>query len=480
MFTRRRSLVVFSAFGSVLLTASGVGAAMLIKSPAQAAAETHAPAPDVLTARVERQVLTSTVVTRGRVTAGQSVDVAPVAGGGARAAVVTRLPVAAGGQVSAGVPVLEVAGRPVFPLQGELPVYRDLKPGATGQDVAQLQGALRLLGLEVGGDPAGTFGEGTKAAVTTLYRARGYDPLPSSPDGATQVAAAEEAVTAGQRALDDAEEALATAKAQQAQPRPSGGSASDGAGPQRDGVAAARKQVSRAIEDLTKLRSRAAGVKAASGPMVPADEIVYLPGFPARVDSVTGKVGSVVSGKVLTLSAGALVVTGRLTAADRGLVRPGQRVEILSEVTGLKASATVAAVADTADVPQAGGGTQPQGQGQAEQALGGPAGYRLTVQPDAPLDPRLAGQDVRLTIVAASSAGPVLVVPVSAISAAADGRTVVTVYENGQRRRVEVTPGTVGGGSAEVRPIIDGAVKEGDHVIVGVKDAPPPPGAVTR
>ncbi|MFJ3790515.1 hypothetical protein [Kitasatospora sp. NPDC090091] len=100
-------------------------------------------------------------------------------------------------------------------------------------------------------------------------------------------------------------------------------------------------------------------------------------------------------------------------------------------------------------------------------------GYQLVVQPDAPLDPRLAGQDVRLTVRAASSAGPVLAVPLSAVSATADGRTVVTVYENGQRRRVEVAPGTVGGGSAEIRPLVEDAVRPGDQVIVGVRDAGP-------
>lgn len=70
-----------------------------------------------------------------------------------------------------------------------------------------------------------------------------------------------------------------------------------------------------------------------------------------------------------------------------------------------------------------------------------------------------------------------LVVPLSAVSATADGKTVVTVYENGRRRRVEVTPGTVGGGSAEVRPLTEGALRTGDQVIVGVKDASTQAGA---
>ncbi|MER6359828.1 peptidoglycan-binding domain-containing protein [Kitasatospora sp. NPDC001527] len=504
---RRRRVLVAVMAAAVALAGGGVAASTMIKSPAQAAAESEPPAPDVLTAAVEKRVLTDSVVVRGQVSAGQSVDVAPAGGGGAAGAkpVVTRLPAKAGDQVRAGQSVLEVAGRPVFPLRGDLPVYRDLKPGATGQDVKQLQQALKELGFDSGGDAEGTFGAGTKEAVKAFYAARGYDPLPAAPDGDAQVTAAQDAVTGGERALADARDALRLARkrhddavaadrqqsrqqAQQSAAPATGaatGAATGGAAPApvgespvdaaRTAVDTARKQVTRATEDLAKLRKKVTDAKASTGPMVPAAELLFLSGFPARVDSVAGRIGGEVSGKVLTVSAGALVVKGGLTIADKGLVRPGQVVEILSEVTGVKAAGTVGAVADTpgdgqpaAAAPGAGAGG---GQNPAPVQGGAASGYAMVVQPDAPLDPRLAGQDVRLTVQAASSAGPVLVVPLSAVSATADGRTVVTVYENGQRRRVEVTPGTVGGGSAEVRPLTGGTLKPGDRVIVGVKDA---------
>ncbi|WP_259464743.1 peptidoglycan-binding protein [Streptomyces sp. TLI_171] len=451
----------------MLLTGSGVGAALLIKSPAQAAADTRPPAADVLTAPVERQVLTSTLVTRGQVTADQTVDIIPTASGGTSgAAVVTKLPLKAGDQVSAGVPVLEVSGRPVFPLQGDLPVYRDLKPGATGQDVVQLQGALRALGFGTGHDPAGTFGEGTKAAVTALYRAHGYDPMPSSPDGAAQVTAAEEAVTSSQRAVEDSTDELAAIRSAQA----AGPTGAPSAGTDRpDPDAAAQKRVARATEDLARLRARLDTVRAETGPMVPTGEIVYLSAFPARVGGLSGRVGSIVNGKVMTISAGALVVTGKLDQADHGLVHPGQQVEVLSEISGTRATATVSAVGDAPEAADPAG----EAQGQGSSTSGRPPGYRLTVRPDSPLDPQLAGQDVRLTIVAASSAGPVLVVPVTAVSADADGRTVVTVLENSQRHRVEVTTGTVGGGSVEVQPVSAGTLHEGEQVVVGIRSGRP-------
>ncbi|MEV6978480.1 peptidoglycan-binding protein [Kitasatospora sp. NPDC093806] len=525
---RRRRVLVGVVAAAVVLAGGGVAASTMIKSPAQAAAESAAPPPDVLTAAVEKRVLTDSVVIRGQVSAGQSVDVAPAGGGGAAGArpVVTKLPVKVGDQVQAGQSVLEVAGRPVFALHGDLPVYRDLKPGATGQDVKQLREALRELGFGSDGDAEGTYGEATKAAVKAFYAARGYDPLPAVPDGEAQSAAAQDAVTGGERALADAKDALKAARKrydeavaaarqqeQQAQsqaqsqtPQPSGepqppavggpaaptatgrpaapGGAGSGSAPvgespvdaARTAVDAAQKQVNRSTEDLAKLRKKVTDAKAATGPLVPAAELLFLSGFPARVDAVTGRVGGEVTGKVLTVSAGALVVKGSLTVSDKGLVHPGQAVEVLSEVTGVKAAAKVAAVADTpGDGQSAGagqGGAPGGGQNQPVAPVGGGAnGYQLVVQPDAPLDPRLAGQDVRLTVQAASSAGPVLVVPLSAVSATADGKTVVTVYENGQRRRVEVTPGTVGGGSAEVRPLAEGTLTPGDQVIVGIKDA---------
>lgn len=467
---RRRSVLIATALVSIALSGAGAGASLLIKSPAQAAAETGPPPPDVLTAPVERRVLTSTVVTRGQVIAGRTVDVTPAgnAGNGGALPVVTQLPLKAGDEVKSASSVLEVAGRPVFALPGELPVYRDLRPGTKGADVKQYQDALAGAGFPATGDEPGTFGEATKAAVAGFYAAHGYDPLPAAQDGEQRVSAAQDAVTNGERALADARDQLqseASGGAGPASPAPSASGRSST--PSAAGPAAAKKQVARAAEDLERLRGKLAEAKAARGPMVPAAELVFLPSFPARVDSVAGQVGSTVNGKVLSLSAGALVVRGNLTAAERGLVRPGQKVEVFSELTGTKAPATVASVADAvAAAPQAqdGGAGKPKTAGP-----GSGAGYQLLVQPDGPLDVSLANQDVRLTIVAASSPGPVLTAPLSALSATADGKTVVTVAEAGQRRRVEVTPGTTGAGSVEVRPTTDGSLHEGDQVIVGVK-----------
>ncbi|MFD3808322.1 peptidoglycan-binding protein [Streptomyces sp. NPDC058619] len=480
--SRRRAWVAAVAAGAMLLSGAGVAASQVIKSPAQTAAEAGPPPLDVLVARVEKRVLRDTVIVRGTVTSAQSLQVTPTVAGGEGAAtpVVTKVAVRQGDRVDAGRMLLEVSGRPVFALPGALPVYRDLKPGAAGDDVKQLQKALSGLGHGTGSDRAGTFGAGTKAALGSFYRSIGYDPLPAVADRGEAVRSAEDAVTSGERSLEDARSATAAAAVGTAAPAGPGaappGQGGKGAGGAKGSGQDAARAVNRAAEDLRKASERLAEARAAAGPMLPAGEVVFLESFPARADSVAVRPGSPVSGAALSLSAGALVVRGQLQDHQKGLVRPGQKVEILSEVSGLTAAAEVLSVADAPQSAQPaqlaapnGGPGGGQGQGQQAPAAGGPAGYEMLVRPLAPLDGKLVGQDVRLTVEAAATDGDALVVPVSAVSAGADGRTTVTVVDGtGTQRRVEVRPGTTGDGYVEVRPAGDGILADGDSVVTGV------------
>lgn len=475
--TRRRRWAAGIATGAVLVSGVGLAAGQMIKSPAQAAADSLPPPQSVLTAPVERRVLEDSVTVRGTVTAAQSVDVAPTSGapeGGAP--VVTKLPVVAGKRVEAGQLLVEVSGRPVFALRGELPMFRDLKPGAEGDDVAQLQRALGDVGYSTSGDREGRFGERTKAALSAFYSGIGYAPLPAQPDGERNVESAEAAVTVAGRAVEDAESDLAAAR----RPSTDGTAAGhdDGTPDGGEGVAtgeldtsALLRQVERAREDLATAREELTRVRAAAGPTLPASEVVFLSRFPARVDEVHSRVGGRVEGSVLSLSAGELVVDGLLQQHEKGLVRAGQKVEILSEVTGRSASAKVTSVSDTPGRAQA-AGTPDAGGGDAAKA-DGMSGYLMVVRPDKALPAELAGQDVRLTVRAASTDGEALVVPLSAVSAGADGRTTVTVVQHDARRRVPVVTGTTGDGYVEVRPQREDALSEGDRVLVGVRAGPP-------
>ncbi|MFF9849706.1 peptidoglycan-binding protein [Streptomyces litmocidini] len=461
---RRRFWVAALVAGAVALTGAGVAATAFIKSPAQVAADAEPPPQDVLVARVENRVLAETVVLRGTVAAGQSIQVAPVSagGGGGAAPVVTKVSVKSGDAVRSGKVLLEISGRPVFVLRGGLPVYRDLKPGATGDDVKQLQDALDALGHGRGGDERGTFGPGTKNAVEEFYSSIGYDPRPAVDDDGAAVNGAEASVTGAERALVDARDALA-ANTDDAQKK------------------TLRKARDRAAEDLDTAREALAKAEAAAGPMVPAAEVVFVRAFPARVATVTARPGAQASGTALTLSSGRLMAQGYLQDHQKGLIRAGQKVRILAETTGQETAGRVVSVADAPSQQQdQQSGTQGSGSGSGSGGGGnggggdgaqgnGAVGYLFTVEPTRELPSGLAGQEVRLTIEAASTDGKALVVPVTAVSAGVDGKTVVTTVDGtGRQERIEVRTGTTGDGFVEVVPLTRGALKEGDEVVTGV------------
>lgn len=481
---RGRRVVLGVVAGAALMAVGGLLATTLVKSPAQVAAETGPPAQAALTAEVERRVLAQTVVMRGTVVADQSVEVAPQprGGEGAGAPVVTKLPLKAGDAVAAGQLLAEVSGRPVFTLKGTLPVYRDLKPGATGDDVAQLQQALRELGHGTGSDAKGVFGTGTKAALAARYRAIGYDPLPAVPDGAEGIKAAREAVRSAEWALEDASASgPGTASGSTAQPS-TGGKPGTGAPPSASPAPTSAptsgtggdsgRALARARQALADARARLAAAEAADGPMLPAAETVFLGAFPARVSGISGRVGGPVSGPVLTLSAGELVVEAYLKDDKKQLLRAGMAVVISSETAGTDVQGKVALVATERSAGQSATGQQPEqgGQGSAPGKGGGGAGlgYRMVVRADQPLPAGFAGQDVRLTIKSASTDGEALVVPVTAVSASADGRTVVTaVAADGTQRRIEVRTGTSGDGYVAVTPVQADALAAATKVVIG-------------
>lgn len=166
--------VVIAVVGAVLLT-------LAIKSPAQQAAETKAPAATQLTVPVVRTVLSTTVLGQAVVDPPREVSPSSIGGGGGGGSagqnvqqIVTKIFHGTGSFVGQGQVILEVAERPFFALAGTVPAYRNLVPGETGQDVVQLQEDLETLGYGVGGDTSGVYGAGTSAAVTAFYDAIGY------------------------------------------------------------------------------------------------------------------------------------------------------------------------------------------------------------------------------------------------------------------------------------------------------------------
>ncbi|WP_091563165.1 peptidoglycan-binding protein [Micromonospora pattaloongensis] len=436
MARRRLGVAVFAALA---VTVAALVASARLRSPAELAAETAPPPASARTAPVEKRVLTDTVVTRGRVGAEQTVDVVPRTAGG-QPPVITGVTVKPGDRVDAGRVLMEISGRPVFALPGGVAAYRDLRPGAVGRDVAQLQTALTTLGFGTD-DRAGSYGAGTKRAVAAFYRAKGYAPRPASDEDEVLLTRARGAVTAAERALRDARIARESASS------PGGAR-----------VAAAQRAADDAAADLELARREQEQVVRRTGPMVPAAELVFLRGFPGRVDAVTAVVGAEASRPVLTVSAGRLVVRADLTPQQHGLVRKGQTARVSAE-SGASAEATVRDVAE---------GTRPSVDGRdpagAESAAGA---YEMVAVPRRALDAALAGREVGLTVIAASTREPVLAVPIAAVAAEPDGRTSVTVVADGERRRVDVVPGLVGDGYVQVTPVAGAELGPPDQVVVG-------------
>ncbi len=162
-----------------LVAAAAVGgwvAGSRIVSPAEAAARTAPPTPSPILVPVQRRVLSSKIVTRGKARFGlpQSISIAPSALK-AGAGLITTLPLR-NTQLDEGDVMLTASGRPVFVLRGKIPAYRDLVPGISGKDVRQLEQGLQRLGFDPG-PIDGTYDKQTGAAVAGWYDSAGWEPF---------------------------------------------------------------------------------------------------------------------------------------------------------------------------------------------------------------------------------------------------------------------------------------------------------------
>jgi HlyD family secretion protein len=166
--------------GGVWLAAVGVAGliAVGLRPWAGDTATTSFESEEIVLVPVEEGHLTARVVTRGDVTPRNPTAILVTQPPPDRDPVLTRVP-SVGTHVAEGDVLYELAGRPIFVLEGTIPAYRDLAPGDSGQDVEGLQGALKRLGLYAG-TLDGEYGVATAGALQKLYTAHGYTP-PQAP-----------------------------------------------------------------------------------------------------------------------------------------------------------------------------------------------------------------------------------------------------------------------------------------------------------
>jgi peptidoglycan hydrolase-like protein with peptidoglycan-binding domain len=178
---RRRTILLVVIGVAVIASVGGLLISTTIKSPAQQAAETKAPGLTRLTAPVQDTVIRNTVQADGLITKPPQISSLNSGSGGGSGGggnnaqqVVTKIFHPPGSFVSPGNVIIEVAGQPFFVFQGTVPAYRDMAPGESGTDIAQLQAGLESLGFGIGGDTSGVYGPGTSAAVAAFYQSLGY------------------------------------------------------------------------------------------------------------------------------------------------------------------------------------------------------------------------------------------------------------------------------------------------------------------
>lgn len=448
----------------------GLVTGRFITSPAERALSAAAPPRTTLTDQVRSSVVSQTVSVGGSLTPGNVTNVDLSGNSGDSQGFITGVRVAIGQQVNAGTVLIEVSGRPVIVLPGAIPAYRTLTPGVAGPDVAQLQEALRTLGLLQGSEDS--YGARTQAAVATLYTRVGFTPartpiteLDSALDNQRS---AEQSAESAQEARDQAHVTLQRAQ------RPAVGSDSTAQQSRLDAIADARRALESANRTLERARTalRAAqdkvtAARAATGVLLPRDEVVYAPSVPATVAQLPAAVGRPASGTALVLTSGDLV------AAARALVPAtvtGVTAEMPATITtpdGTLHEAVIASIRTT---------TNSAVQGQPDQE----PRTDMIVRPKAPIPAVGNGADdqVRITVSLQRSASPVLNVAIGAVVSDAQGAASVQVRQpDGTFRRVPVTTGIQGDGRVEVR----GDLASGDEVLLGPStEASPPTSAGQR
>jgi hypothetical protein len=204
-----------------------------------------------------------------------------------------------------------------------------------------------------------------------------------------------------------------------------------------------------AAKEARATADEAARLAGKIGVQVPANEVLFFPTLPLRVDNVRVKRGDTASGRVMTVSNSRLAVDSSLSLDDAKLVRLGASVKIEEPDLGVRTTGLVTQVADRPGTHKV-----------------DPSRVYLEVTPGTAPN-QLVGASVRLSIAVKSTGRRVLTVPVTALSVGADGTSRVQLQHSGGRNEfVNVEAGLAAQGLVEVRPV-GGDLEPGNLVVVG-------------
>lgn len=517
----RRTVLVMAAVAVVSL-ALGLGLSRLLVSPGKAAADAAPPTAGPITVPVEKRVIANEVVLRGDVGYEDPVGLRVETADLGNTAVVTGQVPEVGATLEAASVALELVGRPVIVLPGDLPTYRSLRAGVSGPDVLQLKAALVSLGIAAGNASDPTYDAQTAAGVRALYQKVGYEPPVAGEELQTTVTTAREAVRTAEDALGTAQRELKAATAgplrsqivaldaavtyaqallDEARARCAAATPEEPC--EQSAVVAAQGELDKAVaerneanvtpdvaaqnaavrsaqQSLTTARQQLAEAQQATLTALPASEVVFVPSLPRRVDSVEVRRGGTVSGEFMRVSGATVQVTASASRQDAELLAAGATGTAFLD--DLEIPVTVAAIGappSTEDGEDAAGGDGSgdgagAGEGDGEGATTSDRkSVTFTLGALSPEDlARIQGANLRIRVPVSSTDGEVLAVPLAALTAGPGGESRLEVAGEGDAAShlVTVTTGLAAGGYVEIASSTE-ALEEGALVVVGVSES---------
>ncbi|GAA1687297.1 hypothetical protein GCM10009830_38570 [Glycomyces endophyticus] len=414
-----KSHVVSGVLAVALLgaTATAWYFAAQARTPAQRAEETAEPDDSVITVKVDQEQLVDTLEFEAVLDRTGDFSVpAPSAPEGIETALASKLPLDVGDEVKAGTVLLEVSGRPMIALEGDVPAYRDLTEGDTGPDVEQLQLALQQL---YGTPKTGTFDSRTVSDLKKLYDHAGYDHATTSEEVATEE--------------DDTETEGDTG-------------------------------------DTGEENTGGAQTTTVERVVLPASEVVFLPDLPMQVSKVNAQQSAPVTADepVLVLASGDWKLEAKLDEETSSeLSKLGDEAELEygdgplegQEVGGFEL-----------EVREEAGETDEWTGEEGEPVEVTYAVFAFDAEALEGIEDLAPGEEQEVTLVRARSAEDALIVPLSALWTDSEDRTMITLLdEDGKETHVQVDVTLRHEGRGVVVPV-EGELAAGDEVVIAWRD----------
>lgn len=435
-------LVALIAVVALVSLAAGVAVMQFIVSPAEIAARTAPPEAGPVTAPVEERVIENTVIMRGEITYADPLEIEiDTAGLTERAVVTGRLP-KEGDILKTGDVAIELAGRPVIVLQGELPAYRSLQVGMSGPDVKQLKEALAGLDIWPGDLGSDVFDADTAWAVAELFERVGY----ASQTGGDE---AQQRLRMAERSVRDANVGVTAAQAEVRRAEEA-----------EEDMTVAWAQLESANEMLWDAWAELEQAQIGVMPSLPSSEVVYVSSLPRRVDAVYVKRGDVLQGKAMSVSGATLTIQGSVARQDADLLDE-ELIGFYPGPEGTELEAKILSVTAPAAKSEESGGE-------------GAERYTVRLSPgelSSEEISQLRGTNVRVRIPVESTDGEVLAVPIAALSAgsAGENRVELLVPNDKDPFNTEIIPvkaGLAADGFVEISSD-DARIKPGAKIVVG-------------